>query len=264
MHFDLRALVALSALLATSASAQHVYLPGPGGYAGYGNGSPERLLFPDAADPEVFVGLRLSPHVDLQAGYTSTSNRQTYLSRDEVRAFTTADRTNAAILSAGYADRLGRSLVRARLSLGYDDFAYSSATYRPDSTTLYTPDGPERGYGLGYQSGASGRGEYVHAGASVSAGLPVDVSRVRILPTVGLMGTLSSTVDGAAPAQGARWMPYAQLPISVRVKKVAVTYLLTGGVTKGTYRRGDLTFSPTPRASSNWAVVAEGTLRVDF
>ena len=257
------ALVALSALLAASASAQHAYVPGPGGYASYGNGSPERLLFPNDADPDLIVGLRLSRHVDLQAGYASTDNRSTFFAQDEVRAYTTLDRTKAAALSAGYVNRAGPSLVRARVSLGYDDYAFAWATYQPDSTTYYTQDGPQRGYALSRDSGQSGSGEYVHAGASVSAGLPVRISRVQILPTVGLAATLSSRTGGTVDAQDARWMPYAQVPVSVRLRKVALTYLVTGGITKGDYdRRGDQ-LGGLGR-TSNWTPRIEGSLRVDF
>ena len=266
----LRAALALSALLIASTSgstadAQPVHLDGRGGYAAYGNSSPERLLFPDAADPDLTLGLRLSPRVDLQAGFQTRTDEATRIGQDEVAVRVGRARTVAAVLAAGYTAPLGAGVLQGRLSLGYDEYTASSATYRPDSTTVFTSDGPAPGYGLAPAGVQSGSGTFVHAGASASVAVPVGLGRVRLLPTAGLAATLSSRAAGTFDAQGARWMPFVGLPVTARVGTVALTYEVTAGLTKGTYRRGlSVPIGAPSRTSSNWTAVAEGSLRLNF
>lgn len=261
MRIDLRALVALSALLATSASAQ-APAEGRGLYGVYGAASPERLLFPSDADPSVIVGYRLSPRVDVQIGAERTSRSRTQILRSEVGVVSERERTEALVVGAGYTERHGPALVRGRLSLGYDDFSASAAMYRPDSVRVVSWDGPMDTYALTTDDFASTRGTFVHLGGSAAVAAPLQFGRVSVTPGVGVAASLSSRAAGAEEAQGAHWLPFLQLPVGVRLGGVTVTVQTTAGVALGP--EGESRRFARRQAAPAGTFVLDGAFRVDF
>lgn len=262
MRFDLRALVVLTVLLATSASAQPIPEGGLGIHGVYGTASPERILFPANADPDVIVGFRLSPQVDVQIGAGRTTHERTTFLRDEVAVLDEWEQTKALAVGAGYTDRHGPALVRGRLSLGYDDFAASYAAYRPDSIRVFTRDGPTDAYALTTDDFVSIRGTFVHLGGSAAVAAPLRFGRVSVTPSVGASGSLSSRTGGTKEAQGARWMPFAQIPVGVRIGEVTVTTQMTAGVVFGQDEGATLFRRWT--AADPGSFVLDGAFRVDF
>ena len=270
MRFRLAALAAL-ALLATSASAQTAGLEGRGGYVALGGVSPERLLFPDSADPAFVAGLRLSEHVDLQIGVAQSETRETFLSRRDVSAGTRTERTGAVVLGAGYADRAGPALLRARLSLGYDDYSYQFTTYRPDSVRVFSgrppseETGPEYALALAPVETRTALGKFVHLAFSTSAGVPVRLGVVTVEPSVGVAGSISGKRSGSLEAPGLQALPFVRVPVSVRVGGVAVTAESTLGVAfnenDGYFEAGGFDRST---GRTDGVPVLDGALRVDF
>ncbi len=255
--------VLASALLAACADAQPS-LDAPGGYAAYGASSPERLLFPTEADPDVVVGLRVSPRVDVHVGYARRTTESTALSRRDVSVRQRWERTGALVASAGYTGRVGPALVRGRLSVGYDDYSFRSTVYQPDSVQVFTGGSPFPGYALQVNETRHALGKFVHTGLSVSAGVPAERGRLRSTPSAGLAATLSSRTSGRLEAQGARWMPYARLPVTVAVKGIAVTLEATAGLAFGADDFSPETSARRSTASKQGTPVVDGAVRVSF
>ncbi|WP_412068543.1 hypothetical protein [Rubrivirga sp. IMCC43871] len=255
----------LLALLAVSASAQVGPLDGRGVYGAFGSVAPERLLFPEGSSPEITVGARLSPRVDVQLGLTVTETRASRFDRQSISVHEDLQRRGGAVASVGVADRWGESVVRGRVSLGYDDYSAQTTNFRPDSVEVWTRTGLEDALALLPSRSRTSLGKYVQAGASASIGWPVGRGRVRAVPGIGVAGSLAGRVSGERQAQGARLMPYAVVPVSARVAGVAVTATLTGGLAGGErdQRRGVEPFGASARAST-WVPIVEGSLRLDL
>jgi hypothetical protein len=258
--------VALCVLLAASASAQPAGLQDRGGYVAAGGSSPERRLLPESADPALVAGLRLSEHVDLQVGYDRRTSERAFFSREEVLAVRSSSETSALAIGAGYADRVGPSLLRARVGVVFDHYSASRRTYRPDSSLVgFPPDDVRMGYGLVSDRYENWAGEFVHVAISTSAGLPLRLGPVTVEPTVGVAGSLTRRQSGTLHAPEAQTMPFVRLPLTVRVGDVAVTAESTFGAVFGSsdWSSGTGAFDRT-YGRTDGAPLLDGALRVDF
>ena len=244
MRLSLPALVGLLAVSAAGAQPS----PGAGPYGVFGNASPERLLFPSGTDPVLSVGWQLSRYADVHVGYRGREREVFGPPRrtlgPEVFEFVDRIRQRTGAASAGVAAPLGRARAEVRASLAYE-------TYRRSREALLfpgTPSGSEA-------EQASGR--FVHAGASVLVAIPLGGERGGVAPGVGLAASRSAAVGGTLGAPRGRWMPFARLPVSVRVAgRATVTLEVTGGAVR--YR------PLADRAVSRWEPAFDAAVRVGF
>ena len=241
------------ALLATAASAQPADRLGV--YVVAGSAAPERALFPDAADPFLTVGLRLSPLADVQVGARFGTHDRLLIGAlhprrvaepGEVVDYRTVETTRALTTSVGLHGAAGPAVLRVRASLGLDAY----------DRTVTAQIAPERADASPQEVLSDhGSATFAHAGVSTVAAVPVRLGAGQVAPGLGLAAASSRTLRGSLDAQPARLMPFLSLPTTARLHGADVTLDATLGLAKGAGSRGEET---------NWAPVVEAGLRVEI
>lgn len=255
-------LLLLWALLAVSASAQSS--DRLGFYGVVGSGSPERALFPDATDPWVVLGVRLTPAVDVQAGIrldertieadllrsqTGVVLRSQTVRIGDVVERQIRERTNAAAVSIGIAAELGVLALTVRGSAALDRF-------QQDETTLAVSGTDGGAVSLVTEQRTSSNLQ-AHGGASVVVALPLRRAAGRVSPGLGL--AVSTVGAGNAYTSTApstvRLMPFLSVPTTARFEGLDVTLEAVLGFAQGAGSRRART--------DQWAPVVEAGIRVD-
>lgn len=208
-------------------------------YVVFGDASPERALFPTGTAPVLSLGARVSPHVDVHVGYRGGEREVLGPASSLDPTFVDRTYTRAGTASAGAAAPLGRTRVEARASATYERYG---------RTRRAVPGGRET---------ERADGQFVHTGASAALSLPFGSGRTDAALGVGLAVSHSEAVGGTLDAQRDRWMPFARLPIEVRVGRTA---RVAFEVTAGAYRFRPLAADRPAR----WVPVSDAALRVSF